>query len=195
LSMKVIPATHGFDIVSLRQRLSHPSSVEGVEKSNEPAAAVAIILDPSRDGGSVLLIKRRDREGDPWSGQIAFPGGHRSASDATLLQTAVRETSEEVGIELNEHDVVGVLPPVYPRTRRVLVTAFVFQLKNNVEVRLNDEVAESLWVPLEVLSKARSTTSEVLVQQAKLDVDSYVYERHVIWGLTFRIINLLLNRS
>jgi hypothetical protein len=74
------------------------------------------------------------------------------------------------------------------------VAPFVFQLMNNVAVRLNDEVAESFWVPLSELLKIRSTTSQVQVEQAKLNVDCYIFDEHVIWGLTFRIINILLNK-
>jgi len=118
-----------------------------------------------------------------------------SPNDQSLLQTAVREAAEEVGIELGEHSLLGALPLVYSRTRRVLVTPFVFQLKSDVKVRLNEEVAESFWVSLEELAKIRSTMSQVRVQQGELEVDSYIYDGRVIWGLTFRIINMLLERA
>jgi 8-oxo-dGTP pyrophosphatase MutT (NUDIX family) len=166
----------------------------GYEKSSEPVAAVAIVIDSNRDGGSVLLIRRREREGDPWSGQIAFPGGHKSTNDETLLRTAIREGKEEVGIDLHEHELLGVLPQMYSRTRRIPVSPFVFQLKKDVAIRLNDEVAESFWVPLNELLRISSTTSQVQVEQGKLSVNSYIYDEHVIWGLTFRIINILLNK-
>ncbi len=184
-----------FEIESLRQRLKPESSVIESQGSIEPLAAVAVVIDLSRNGGSILLIRRRDREGDPWSGQVAFPGGHKSPDDQTLLETAVREAEEEVGIQLREHSVLGALPRVYSRGRSVLVAPFVFQLKREVKVRLNDEVAESFWATLAELSKIQPTLRPVVVQQGKLEVDSYVYDGRVIWGLTFRIINMLLDRS
>ena len=184
-----------FDIESLRQRLNPASSIEGPDNSNEPVAAVAIIIDIHRESDSILLMRRQDRVGDPWSGQISFPGGHKSPSDRTLLETAIREASEEVGIELHRHVTLGVLPLMYSQTRRVLVAPFVFQLSSKVLVQLNDEVAESFWASLDELSKIRTTRSEVHVEAGTLDVDSYVLEGHVIWGLTFRIIRSLLNRS
>ena len=184
-----------FDIESLKKRLNPTSSVDGYSNSNEPVAAVAIIIDIHRDSDSILFIKRQDRVGDPWSGQIAFPGGHMSQNDRTLLETAIREASEEVGIELHRHVALGVLPSMYPQTRRIIVAPFVFQLNSDVTVRLNDEVAESFWAPLEELSKIRPTKSEVHVEAGTLDVDSYVVDGRVIWGLTFRIIKSLLNRS
>jgi 8-oxo-dGTP pyrophosphatase MutT (NUDIX family) len=184
----------GFEIQSLRQRLKPESSVIGFQKSTEPLAAVAVVIDLGRSSGSILLIRRRDRERDPWSGQVAFPGGHKSPNDQTLLQTAVREAEEEVGIQLHEHSLLGALPPVYSRGRSVLVAPFVFQLRREVKVRLNDEVAESFWATLAELSNMHATLSPVVVQQGQLEVDSYVYDGRVIWGLTYRIINMLLGR-
>jgi 8-oxo-dGTP pyrophosphatase MutT (NUDIX family) len=152
------------------------------------------MIDPTPSGGSILLITRRDREGDPWSGQVAFPGGHKSTSDKTLLQTAIREAAEEVGVALHEHNLLGALPLTYSHTHRMPVASFVFELENEVSITLNDEVAESFWVSLNELSRISATTSQVWVEGGKLDVDSYVCDKHVIWGLTFRIINTLLNK-
>jgi 8-oxo-dGTP pyrophosphatase MutT (NUDIX family) len=183
------------EIQSIRQRLKADVSVSASQGSSEPIAAVAIVINPGRDNGSVLLIRRRDREGDPWSGQVAFPGGHKSPNDQTLLHTAIRETAEEVGIQLKEDLMLGALPPVCSLSRRVLVAPFVFQLEREVSVQLNEEVAEAFWAPLRELSKIEPSPSLVMGQQGSLQVDSYICEGHVIWGLTFRIINMLLGRS
>jgi 8-oxo-dGTP pyrophosphatase MutT (NUDIX family) len=185
---------NSFDVESLKRRLSPETSLRGLERANGPISAVSIIIDPTRSSASILLIRRRDREGDPWSGQIAFPGGHTSTNDKTLLQTAIREALEEVGIALREHELLGVLPLMYSHTRKMPVASFVFALKNDVSITLNDEVAESFWVPLDELLRISATTSQVQVERGRLDVDSYVYDKHVIWGLTFRIINILLNK-
>ena len=178
----------------LKQRIGSASSDSAPTNRGLPQAAVAIIINPKNEGGSVLLIRRRERQDDPWSGQVAFPGGHKSLEDRDFLETAVREALEEVGIDLAEHEMLGVLPNAYSRTRRVLVTPFVFQLKSDITLRLNQEVADSFWVPLDDLSKIASTKSEVFAQNSRLLVDSYVYDGHVIWGLTFRIINTLLEK-
>lgn len=141
------------------------------------------------------MIKRTEREGDPWSGQMAFPGGHKAVGDQTFLETAVREAQEEVGIQLREHELLGALPLVSARSGRVSVAPFVFQLKKNVLVRSNEEVAESFWVPLNTLSELKMNKCEVHVDDGDLTVDSYTCYGHVIWGLTFRIINILLGRE
>lgn len=183
-----------FDLESLRKRIRKETATP-VSEENLPVAAVAIIISPKENGGSVLLIKRTEREGDPWSGQIAFPGGHKSPEDRDLLETATREAAEEVGIKLREHRLIGHLPLVYPRTRRVHVVPFVFELAGDAIVRTNNEVSESFWVRLDFLENLRPTKTLVNVGEGMLDVDAYIYDGHVIWGLTFRIINILLAKT
>jgi 8-oxo-dGTP pyrophosphatase MutT (NUDIX family) len=185
--------TGNFDLESLRKRLLPENSLLEAEKSEPPIAAVALVINPNDRGGSILLIKRAERKGDPWSGQMAFPGGHRSPADQTFLGTVIRETREEVGIRLQEHELLGMLPVVLTRGRRVRVAPFVFQLKQNVVVKTNVEVNESFWVPLNELQGIMPVRTIVHVEEGRLDVDAFIYRDCVIWGLTFRIINVLLN--
>jgi len=116
-------------------------------------------------------------------------------ADRTPLEAVVRETSEEVGVELRSDELLGVLPSVYGRTRSVLVTPFVFLLRRPVRIRLNQEVASSFWASLADLSKASASKATVQVKEGTFKVDCYYYDNHVIWGLTYRIINILLDRS
>ena len=163
-------------------------------QSELPVASVAVIINPEDRGASLLLIKRTEREGDPWSGQIGFPGGHKSPGDRDFLQTAIREAKEEVGIELSRHRLLGSLPLVTTRSRRVQVAPFVFALKFMVAVQMNREVAENFWVPLTELGRLEMKRRRVQAEEMDLEVESYDYRGRVIWGLTFRILNLLLGR-
>lgn len=182
-----------FELEVLRKRLQ--SLAPAKPREGPPVAAVAIIIDPNDRGAAVLLIRRTERVGDPWSGQIAFPGGRKASSDRDFLETAMREAKEEVGIELREHELLGRLPLVQTRTRRVQVVPYVFQLKTPVAVRGNREVAESFWVLLSALASIPASKTEVDDEEGKLSVEAYIYDAHVIWGLTFRIISLLLDRK
>lgn len=182
-----------FDIESLRKRLVTGSAVPELG-DGPPVAAVSVIINPGDRGGSMLLIRRTVREGDPWSGQMAFPGGHRALDDRDFLETAIREAKEEVGINLREHELLGVLKVVYARSRRIRVVPYVFQLKNNTAVRPNQEVAEYLWAPFSAFETAPVKRSTVHVEGGSLNVDSYIFKGHVVWGLTFRIINILLDK-
>jgi len=182
-----------FDLDSVQSRLTRVIPV--LRSEDLPVAGVAVIIDPTDRGGSILLIRRRELKGDPWSGQIAFPGGRMSTSDRDLLETAMREAKEEVGVQLKDHQLLGHLPLTETRSRRMRVLPSAFQLKSTVVLRSNVEVAETFWVPLADFEKLEIKNSKVKVDDGTLRVPSYEYEGHVIWGLTFRILNLLLNRK
>ena len=185
-----------YDIELLRRRLLATNRVLELEKGCLPDAAVAVIIKASQSTSSLLLIRRTERRGDPWSGQIAFPGGHRAPSDNSFLETAIREVNEEVGISLRDHRVLGVLPLVCARTRRTRVAPFVFQLKSRrIRLRPNVEVADAFWVPVNDLVHGKVVRSKVAVEERELTVDSYIYRENVIWGLTFRIIRILLGKN
>ncbi len=98
------------------------------------------------------MIKRAEFEGDPWSGQIALPGGRREEGDATLEETALRETFEETAIDVRAAGggVLGTLDEVYPRTPvlpPIVVRPYVAVVPPNVSVVPSHEVAEAFWVP------------------------------------------------
>src|SRR5258705_6854336 len=105
-------------------------------------AAVAVILHDGDDGIEALFIHRAIRAGDTWSGQIAFPGGRRDPGDVDLLDTAIRETHEEVGVDLTSAERLGTLDDLYPRTPvlpPVVVRPFVFALTSRPPMVLNPE--------------------------------------------------------
>jgi len=95
------------------------------EPPGEATASVAMTLaGPSL---KTLMIKRAEREGDPWSGQVAFPGGRRERQDRSLLETATRETKEEVGIDLQRSAVyLGHLGAFRTHTGTMLVVPCAF---------------------------------------------------------------------
>jgi 8-oxo-dGTP pyrophosphatase MutT (NUDIX family) len=106
----------------------------------------------------------------------------------------MREADEEVGVILTQHQLLGALPLVTTRSRQVQVASFVFALRSEVTLRINREVAESFWVPLSELKRLEAKKRSVHVAEGDLEVDSYDYNGRIIWGLTFRILNLLLNK-
>src|SRR5437867_9701566 len=104
-----------------------PLELAEAELKAKPAAAVMIILRRGERGLEVLLGERRKREGDPWSGQIGLPGGRHHTEDGTMLATALRETREEVGIEIDGHaEVLGHMAPRAPGNKpEMLVVPYV----------------------------------------------------------------------
>jgi len=178
---------------------AHPGAPAAVD--GDPArAAVALTLRPGPDRAlELLLIRRADREGDPWSGQVALPGGRWSPNDASLLHTALRETWEETGIDLAAAGLVlGTLDELRPRTASlpaIIVTPVVVAMDDPAPLVLSDEVADAFWIPLALLQDpARSRDSRVQARGDTWLVPSFVLDEHVVWGLTERILRQLLSR-
>lgn len=167
----------------------------------DPArAAVAIIFRVGAPGApEVLFIERAVREGDPWSGHVALPGGRHDPADATLQDTAVRETLEETGIDLaRDGAFLGTVDELRPRTPTlpaIIVTPFVAVVRPDVRIVPSEEVADAFWVPWSLLTDGTvSRESAVTVRGAEWRVQSYVIGRHVVWGMTERILRSLADR-
>lgn len=160
-------------------------------------AAVSLVLVEEGADLTTLFIRRADRAGDPWSGQIALPGGRREPGDADLLATALRETREEVGVDLGTAERLGVLDDLYPRTPMlppVVVRPFVFALDARPSLALDAEVREAFWVPLDAL-RAPGTRRDVTLdlRGARRTFPAYVLGERVIWGMTERILTGFLD--
>lgn len=152
------------------------------------SAAVALVLREQHEL-EVLLIQRVERVGDPWSGQIALPGGMHGATDRNLADTARRETLEEVTLDVVETCAwIGRLPEVRPRNVPTLaVFPFVYALHQDAPVRTGDEVEAVFWAPLGQIRESEAVTS-VTVRGHQLKAPAFHLEARVIWGLTHRIL-------
>ncbi len=159
----------------------------------DPRAAVAMIL---RDNGGLetLFIKRAERHGDPWSGQMAFPGGRADANDLTPEHTARRETLEEVGIELGPEMRIGRLQSIEGgrlRAHRLAVAPYVFHHPGAPEaVHDNHEVADTVWIPVPYLLEAGNVQPYVFhLDPEAREFPSFQYNGYTVWGLTYRILS------
>jgi 8-oxo-dGTP pyrophosphatase MutT (NUDIX family) len=156
-------------------------------------AAVSLIL---RTGPEleILLIRRAEAEGDPWSGHMALPGGRRDPEDESLLDTAVRETLEETGVRLSETAApLGRLDPLVPATRRlppISIFPFVFGVPDGTGARAaSPEVDEVLWAPLSYLRSPQAAgTVDIPLGDVTRTFPCLRVEERVIWGLTYRIL-------
>ncbi len=170
-----------------------PVPLAEAELEAKPASAVLVLLRPMGGGLEVLLGRRVRRAGDPWSGHISFPGGHRHAEDPSLLETALRETREEMTLDLGGRaDVLGHLAPRAPgNVPEMLVVPFVALATADLDPRPGPEMEEAFWAPLADLP-ASLGTSVVMTRIGELKVSAFLWKDRVIWGLTFRILEELL---
>jgi 8-oxo-dGTP pyrophosphatase MutT (NUDIX family) len=145
------------------------------------------------------MIRRADREGDPWSGQMAFPGGRMEPDDENSLATARRETEEEIGLHLGSKEpCLGRLSELNAVNRRfrsgLVISPYVFHLERGVNFHPNYEVAEVVWVPLEFLLDTDNRQEMVWERKGvKLRMPCYFYEEKRIWGLSLRMLDELMD--
>ena len=155
---------------------------------------MAVILRDTAGHTEILFIKRAEKAGDPWSGQMAFPGGHRERTDADLKAASVRETLEEIGLDLSASEYLGALDHHYaaPRGPRMdmLIAPHVFVLEGDPSFNLNYEVAEVVWAPLGSLAANGLHDTETLPMAGKPTVfNGYrLATGHFVWGLTYRML-------
>ncbi len=186
------------DIVKLRAALESHSAVGADNEEGVRRAAVALIIRAGADGAPELLfIKRAEYPADPWSGQIAFPGGREEAGDPALADTAIRETREETGIDLvRDGTMIGTLDDLRPQTVRlpaVIVRPYVVLLNRFEPLLLSDEVALAFWIPLAAFKNAPSwRDTAVLARGIQLNTRAFHHHGHVVWGMTERILAQLL---
>ncbi|MEE2777922.1 MAG: CoA pyrophosphatase [Acidobacteriota bacterium] len=164
-----------------------------VDPSRDPFAAVALILAGRVEDPEVLFIERARREGDPWSGQMAFPGGRYEPEDGNLRVTAERETSEEVGVDLTGAEVLGRLDDQEGR-RGMFIAGWAYYLREIQAMTLSDEVEEAMWVPTSiVLDPASRVGYDVEYASTTFPGIRVGHpQRHIVWGLTFRFLETFL---
>jgi len=161
-------------------------------------AAVMMILKEERDDFSMLFIKRPDSERDAFSGHVAFPGGKMKESDPGKLGTAVRETHEEIGVDIAQSGrVIGELDdvnPNNPRANTYIVTPYLSVLKEEVTLRPSaHEVEAVLWVPVSHLKDERNFKLRLRDTGRGVTEDyAYSFEQYIIWGMTGRILRQFL---
>jgi len=158
---------------------------------------VALILRETTAGLELLFIHRAEHADDPWSGHVAFPGGRAEHADRDLTATAVRETREEIEIDLVRcGEPLGALDEVRAMARGrpvdLAIRPYVFWLRQAAEPRPSPEVDSVFWLALDdLLGPAWRSTLERTYQGVPVQLPCFRIDDHLIWGLTFRMFESL----
>jgi 8-oxo-dGTP pyrophosphatase MutT (NUDIX family) len=161
--------------------------------SSPPAAAVAIIRVNSPED-SFLLLRRSSNPKDPWSGHFSFPGGRREDADASLLDTCIRETFEETGINLPTDSIQAKLPASYAGSRLnslILVQPYIFQLQERPVLQLEEkEIQSYCWLATQTFQqKSMHIEAEVLPNRY---FPAFPLDDYYLWGFTYGLLKNVL---
>jgi 8-oxo-dGTP pyrophosphatase MutT (NUDIX family) len=155
-------------------------------------AAVAMVLRQGKSGLELLFIQRALYDNDPWSGNIAFPGGKVQAGEGPR-QAAERETAEEIGLDLSDARYLGQMPVVRGSHLPVQVSCFVYWLNGSrPQLELNGEVQDTYWADLDELDDPeRRLIAPVRFSGEEFEVPAIRLPwpgSPVLWGLTYRLV-------
>ncbi|HEX8820882.1 MAG TPA: CoA pyrophosphatase [Archangium sp.] len=180
-----------FDALEARLASRRPRAVNlSGHVLRESAVLVPLLV---REGAPHVLFTKRPSTLRHHAGQYSFPGGSRDPEDTTPLHTALRETREELGIDVSGVRVLGALDEV-PTLTEFRIQPFVGVIPQGVEYRPNPvEVEFIVEVPLAALLEPSLHRAERRsVRGVEYEVDFYTYGSHIIWGATGRILRDLL---
>ena len=154
-------------------------------------AAVAMLLAPGTEEPEVLFIRRAEYEGDPWSGDVAFPGGGIEAEDADAQAAAVREVREEIGLQLQPEQFLGRLDDLAGAYLPIQIACFVYRLDNKPRLKLNGEVVDTFWIPLSELLAPQRRREETFEFRGSTRTNPIIdltgYCDRFLWGITYRL--------
>lgn len=161
-------------------------------------AAVALILRGGDHELELLFIRRAEHANDPWSGDLAFPGGKVDGGDGGPRQAAERETREELALDLAPAEYLGRLDDILGDFLPVLISAFVYHLPQPQPIQCNHEVHQVHWLPLSRVADRRhwreATFSYRGQERAHPVIDLLGPGHPLLWGITYRLLTQFLHR-
>lgn len=158
-------------------------------------SAVLVLLQEGMQGIEVLLTQRKmNLKHHP--GQISFPGGRRDAADRNTVETALRETSEEIGIDASNVEIIGQLSPIYVAVSNYWVEPIVGYLRHHQTPKINPEEVETVFAQSfdRFVTKNFQKTALVETNSGPLEVPCYEVDGYRIWGATAMILAELTGR-
>ena len=176
----------------LKQALSRRDQRHIVDTSRVSSAVLVPIY--HKQGQYYILLTKRTETVKDHKGQISFPGGAYEAEDRTLVNTALRECAEEIGLTADRIEVLGQLDDTLTHTSNYIISPFVALIRWPYQFNIDQrEIEEIIEVPIMALleKNCQREKTEILDGEA---ITSYFYHYHgkIIWGATAKILNQFL---
>lgn len=191
------PTDEPLDLAQIRARIAaHRPTLSSPPSDDRPLlAAVALVFhQPPGGAPELLFIERARKEGDPWSGQMAFPGGRLDPVDSDISATASREAFEEVGVQLDRpfgrlDDFAGSRNPRVPP---LVVSPFAYEARERPTLVPNAEVQSTVWIPVPwILHPDSNYDYRFERPEFSGTFPAIRFEGYTVWGLTYRILGNL----
>lgn len=172
------------DTVNLKQILSSSIIAEPPGDITGKFAAVMILISGNEH---TVLMTERSKTMNHHAGEISFPGGTWEKKDGDLLGTAIRETREEIGVEISRSLVIGQLKPVTTLNSGYTIIPFIAILDGLPKILPNSEIASVLKIPLVPLLQTIADDEDPL-HKSILEMYTFKFENHLIWGASARML-------
>ena len=174
----------------LTSTLSNPINPKMETDGRYRLASVLVVIygeDP------IVVMTEKPKHMKFHAGEISFPGGKLDAVDSDLLQTALRETNEEIGLTITRDQVIGQLEPVVTLNSGFLILPFISIIDKIPTLSTNSEVEKIFNIPLESFLKTMANDpdpSHNIIQE----MYTFEYQNQIIWGASARILKQIQNR-
>ncbi len=174
----------------LKEQLSGKINPSPKHDGKSKLSSVLVIIYGSEP--NILMIEK-SKELRDHGGEIAFPGGKWNEEDNDLLDTALRETKEEIGLRISRSDVISQLENVRTLNSGYTITPFVCILDNLAKLKTNFEVASVLNIPMIPFLETLNDDHDPYHKSIQ-EMYTFTYENKIVWGASARILKQILNR-
>lgn len=135
----------------------------------------------------IVVMTEKPKDMKFHAGEISFPGGKLDSDDSDLLETALRETREEIGLSISKDQVIGQLDPVITLNSGFLILPFIAIVDNIPSLSANAEVEKIFHIPLESFLKTEAKDPDPSHNRIQ-EMFTFEYENQIVWGASARIL-------
>ncbi len=173
----------------LKSRLSTPINPIIETKNKYSFASILVVIYGNEP---IVIMTEKPKHMKFHAGEISFPGGKFDSTDSDLLETALRETSEEIGLSISKSQVIGQLEPVITLNSGFLILPFISVIDKTPKLSANAEVEKIFHIPLESFLKTEKKDPDP-THNIIQEMYTFEYQNQVVWGASARILKQIRN--